>query len=244
LQAYPGEAAAINSRFGRLIAEAQAKLSGPLTDTTFDATVVHAGTSSIYWTSMTYNYDFSQLKDPTNVMFYGVGGGYEAEYAMRNWTRNDSNHRWEDASGSGCTTEHQWEGLKNDAYADYWWARAPLDPANGNGWRRNLQVVADTCRYDSRHHVRLFGTPVHDPDFGNWSIGAAHFEDWDWGDPTGGHIINSWEEGDWRVQQSFRQSDNGPLLWFVETIYYGSFSNEGTYQGVYTDGQGTVIKLR
>jgi hypothetical protein len=241
LRERPDLAMQINAHYGARIAEYQEKFGAPIRYLTFQAAVTHAGRRSIYWTSFTYVADFSAISDPTNLMFYGVGGGWEVEYDLRFWTRGDDNHRWEDAAGGGCTTDYQWEGLKNDDPAPWWWARAPLVAPDGSGFYRNLQVVADTCSFDSRHHLRLFGTPVHDSEYGNWAIGAAHFEDWNW--PCCGHTVASWDDGDWRVQQSFRAWDNGPLLWFVGAIYYAYFGNQGTWQSVFTDGWGTVLYL-
>lgn len=210
-------------------------------DVTLDLPYVHLGEHSVYWTSNTLDSGMTTTKDPSNLLFYGVGSGNDAEYDLRNWSRNTSNHRWEDAAGGSCSTSHQWLATKNNVGDSWTWRRAPMASPDSDGYYRNIQVVADTCSYDSRHHLRIFDGPAIDTDYGTWSIGAAHFEDWNW--PCCGHDVASWEDGDWRVNQSLRSSDSGPLLWFVDQIYYLNFGNAGTYQGHYTDGLGTAIEF-
>ncbi len=197
---------------------------------THETTVVHGGSHSVNFSKVTYNEDGSQFKDPINLWFWGgEGSGWDVEYDMRNWTRNDSNHRWEDAAGQGCSTSHQWAWLSNED-GNEWWVRAPTASPDLEGRYRNIQVVADTCSYDSRYHARIFGSGAPDDGYLEWSIAAAHFEDWNW--PCCGHDVQSWEDGKNRAQQSFRQWDWGTLLWFVGSMTWVDLGNSGTYQGV------------
>ena len=58
------------------------------------------------------------------------------------------------------------------------------------------------------------------------------------------HAIDSWEHGENLVQNSFRSSDNGSLLPWVDGISAQDFGNAGTYQDAYNNGQGRMIEVR
>ena len=227
----PFERSQLRSEFERDIRASEARLiSGDIRPLTFDMPFVHVGENSVYWSTFTYRNDFSATSDPVSLFFWNEASAFTLRITMENFTRNDDGHRWEDA-GAGCGGgANQWVAMKNSAGAPWTWTAS--NGANGN----SLQTIGDTCFLDARHHVRTFHLNS-DPDFGNWAVGAAHFE-------SRTHTVQSWEDGEDRVEQSFRTFDNGPFIasW-VKQIYTQPCNNFGVWQGVFNDGVCTALEL-
>jgi hypothetical protein len=73
--------------------------------------------------------------------------------------------------------------------------------------------------------------------FGQWSIGSAHHEHTVC-DPTCHHVVDGWERAEADVRSTFI---NGPATLSVSNLTLG---NSGYYQGVFNDGNATVIQLK
>ena len=93
----------------------------------------------------------------------------------------------------------------------------------------------------ARDHLRFWSLNSEDGEFGFWTLVAAHQEHYVF--PIS-HEIDSWEHGENLVQNSFRSSDNGSLLPWVDGISAQDFGNAGTFQDAYNNGQGRMIEVR
>jgi hypothetical protein len=232
-----------------LIRAAEAALLAPAQDEVIEASAVHLGSDSVYWLTMLResNSTSSTTTDPTNLFFFNEATSFDVEYDLRWWTRPGDLHRWEDA----CGGTSYWLGMRNVSSDPWTWVKSRLTTATPYaGYHRNLQPIRDKCHSGQRHHVRLFGMTSADSEWGDWTIANAHRETAKCNIPVVGcpggngitHTVNSWYAGENRVVASFRSS-SGALMWFVESIYYFSFGNSGTYDGQYHDGVGTGIEL-
>lgn len=215
------------------IAKLETRVAAGFNDQEIDARYVHLGNASAYWIVVTYSCDYYQCveKDPVNLFFYGEAYRNSLLGRMTSWTRNTPQHRWEADTEPWyypCEQAAQLVGMKNESY-DPWTWRVSND-AYGNA----LQPSEDDCGLDSRHHVRTFHLQVSDPEWGIWGIGAAHYENWvGWGI---WHSVVSWAGGRERVQQSFRQWENGPAFPWVGAMWTFSCNNNTYYGGVLNDG--------
>jgi hypothetical protein len=195
---------------------------------TLDVPGVEAGTHSITWSQ--FSYISGQQSDPTNVIWWGVGGAAHVEYVLRNWTDG----LWENDAAWPCQSVSQsvylWEASHTGG-TDHW---------KTNDW--GAQRVPDLCGYGTRVHARVFGADVFDSHavYGYWSVGAAHYEQAS-ADPLG-HAVLSWETGENEVLSAFVDA-SGNLLWFVGGTLSINFGNAGTYNGQYNDGWGKLIQL-
>jgi len=75
------------------------------------------------------------------------------------------------------------------------------------------------------------------PTFGTWSIGSAHHEHTVW-DPTPHHLVDGWERAETDVRSSFL---GGQATMSVSNY---TLANAGYYQGVYNDGNATMVQLK
>jgi hypothetical protein len=83
--------------------------------------------------------------------------------------------------------------------------------------------------------------PSADAEWGSWGIGAAHYEVAV--GPPNWHQVQSWNMGRERVQQSFREWDNGPVFWWVGDTWSFGCNNAGNWQGVYSDGNCWALEV-
>src|SRR5438552_9279858 len=134
-------------------------------------------------------------------------------------------------------------------YAPTWWVAANLygwsDTAycssaktvNGEAYNYTLEQPdsgATSC-LGPRDHVRTWDMG-YSPVYGWWSIGAAHHEH------TVcfacHHVVDSWERAESDVRFTFSHG--------LSTISISNFTlgNVGNYQGVYNDGNATLIELK
>lgn len=192
---------------------------------------VHLGTHSIYWSSFSYEGDdWDTQADPTNAVVWGDGSLADFDDRMRTDTR--ATHRWQEDNGDGCFHVEQWLATKN---------------ASGDSWTwtdsTGLQHEDDFCAYDVRIHLRVWSLGVADSSFGDWSVVAVHEEQYHTLPWPPHHTILSWEDGEAFFQNSFRSSDGGSLLSWVDGITTQSFNNSGTFQGEYNNGTGYLIEV-
>src|SRR3989442_4959322 len=134
-------------------------------------------------------------------------------------------------------------------YAPSWWVASNVahwsDSAycsgpktvNGNEYNYTLEhpdPSAIPC-WGPRDHVRIWDMG-YSPVYGWWSIGAAHHEHTVCFPCH--HIIDSWERAESHVRSTFSHG--------LSTISISNFTlgNVGNYQGVYNDGNATLIELK
>ncbi len=135
-------------------------------------------------------------------------------------------------------------------YAPSWWVASNIigwgDSAycsepksiNGNGYNYTLEHPDPTsipC-FGPRDHVRVWDMG-YSATFGQWSIGSAHHEHTVC-NPTCHHVVDSWERAEADVRSAFI---GGPATLSVSNFTLG---NSGYYQGVFNDGNATVIQLK
>ncbi len=90
--------------------------------------------------------------------------------------------------------------------------------------------------FGPRDHVRIWDMG-YSATFGQWSIGSAHHEHIVC-DPTCHHVVDSWERAEADVRSAFI---GGSATLSVSNFTLG---NSGYYQGVFNDGNATVIQLK
>jgi hypothetical protein len=135
-------------------------------------------------------------------------------------------------------------------YAPSWWVASNIadwsDSAycsgpktvNGNQYNYTLEHPdpSGLACYGPRDHVRIWDMG-YSPVFGHWSIAAAHHEHTVC-DPLCHHVIDSWERAEADVRLAFT---GGQATMSVSNVTLG---NAGYYQGVFNDGNATMIQLR
>jgi hypothetical protein len=87
-----------------------------------------------------------------------------------------------------------------------------------------------------RDHVRIWDMG-YNPVFGEWSIASAHHEHTVC-DPVCHHVIDSWVRAESDVRSSFL---NGPATLSISNY---PLANAGYFQGVFNDGNPTMIQLK
>ena len=135
-------------------------------------------------------------------------------------------------------------------YAPSWWVASNFagwsDSAycsgpktvNGNAYNYTLEHPDPSgipC-FGPRDHVRVWDMG-YSPTFGQWSIGAAHHEHTVC-DPVCHHVIDSWEKAEADVHSTFA---SGRATLSVSNFILGT---AGYYQGVFNDGNATIIQLK
>ena len=134
-------------------------------------------------------------------------------------------------------------------YAPSWWVAASLNgwsdtaycssakTVNGAAYNYTLEQPdpgAPSC-IGPRDHVRIWDMG-YSPVYGRWSIGSAHHEH-----PVCFpcyHVVDSWERAESDVRFTF---SHGQFTTLVSNFTLG---NVGNYQGVYNDGNATLIELK
>ena len=134
-------------------------------------------------------------------------------------------------------------------YAPAWWVAANLNgwsdtaycssakTVNGAAYNYTLEQPdpgATPC-IGPRDHVRIWDMG-YSPAYGRWSIGSAHHEHTVCFPCH--HVVDSWERAESDVRFTF---SNGP---FATSISNFTLANSGNYQGVYNDGNATLIELK
>src|SRR2546427_7640510 len=134
-------------------------------------------------------------------------------------------------------------------YAPTWWVAANLygwsDTAycssaktvNGEAYNYTLEQTdpgAISC-WGPRDHVRIWDMGYSQV-YGRWSIGSAHHEHTVCFPCH--HVVDSWERAESDVRSTFSHG--------LSTISISNFTlgNVGSYQGVYNDGNATLIELK
>ncbi len=135
-------------------------------------------------------------------------------------------------------------------YAPSWWVASNIagwgDSAycsepktvNGNEYNYTLEHPDPNgipC-FGPRDHVRIWEMG-YSPVFGEWSIGSAHHEHTVC-NPNCHHVVDSWEKAEADVGSSFV---NGQATLSISNHTLG---NAGYYQGVFNDGNATMIQLK
>lgn len=135
-------------------------------------------------------------------------------------------------------------------YAPSWWVASNIadwsDSAycsepktvNGNQYNYTLERPdpGGLACYGPRDHVRIWDMGYSSA-FGHWSIAAAHHEHTVC-DPLCHHVIDSWERAKADVRLAFA---GGQATLSISNLTLG---NAGYFQGVFNDGNLTVIQLR
>ncbi len=136
-------------------------------------------------------------------------------------------------------------------YAPSWWVAANLygwsDTAycssaktvNGEAYNYTLEQPdsgATSC-LGPRDHVRIWDMG-YSPVYGWWSIGAAHHEHTVCLPLPCHHVVDSWERAESDVRSTFT---HGLSTASISNLILG---NVGNYQGVYNDGNATLIEVK
>ena len=135
-------------------------------------------------------------------------------------------------------------------YAPSWWVVSNIlgwsdsaycsEPKTVNGQAYNYTLERpDPSRLPCigpRDHVRIWDMG-DSPTFGTWSIGSAHHEHTVW-DPTPHHLVDGWERAETDVRSSFL---GGQATMSISNY---TLANAGYYQGVYNDGNATMVQLK
>ncbi len=88
-----------------------------------------------------------------------------------------------------------------------------------------------------RYHIRLWDMGF-DPVLGRWSIGAVHYEHSECTTLVScHHVIDSWENAEALVRSTFA---NGNVALDIGSV---RLDNSRNYQGIYNDGNATVVQL-
>src|SRR2546427_3112143 len=134
-------------------------------------------------------------------------------------------------------------------YAPSWWVAANLsgwsDTAycsgaknvNGESYNYTLEKVnpgATSC-FGPRDHVRIWDMGYSQV-YGRWSIGSGHNEHTVCFPCH--HVVDSWERAESDVRSTF---SHGLSTASISNLTLG---NVGNYQGVYNDGNATLIELK
>ena len=114
----------------------------------------------------------------------------------------------------------------------------PIKTLDGKGYDFNLEAQDQNppC-LGPRYHIRIWDMGT-DPVLGHWSVGAVHH------DHTEcaliilcQHVIDSWEKAEALVRSTFA---SGNVALSITSL---PLNNARLYQGVYNDGNATVIQL-
>jgi len=112
---------------------------------------------------------------------------------------------------------------------------------DGNAYDLNMETP-DTrgqlppCR-GPRYHIRIWDMGT-DPLFGQWSIAAVHYEHTECTKLVScHHVIDSWESAEALVRSTFA---GGNVALSITSL---SLNNSRLYQGIYNDGNATMIQL-
>ncbi len=107
---------------------------------------------------------------------------------------------------------------------------------NGRSYDFNMETQGD-C-WGTRFHVRIWDMGT-DPVLGQWSVGAVHHEhvECTFYIFSCHHVIDSWEQAEALVRSTFA---NQPV---VVSITGYPLNNSRLYQGIYNDGNATMIRL-
>jgi len=134
-------------------------------------------------------------------------------------------------------------------YAPAWWVAANLNgwsdtaycsgakSVNGEAYNYTLEKVdpgATSC-FGPRDHVRIWDMGYSQV-YGRWSIGSAHHEHTVCFPCH--HVVDSWERAESDVKSTFSHGLS------TASISNLTLSNVGNYQGVYNDGNATLIELK
>jgi hypothetical protein len=134
-------------------------------------------------------------------------------------------------------------------YAPAWWVAANLNgwsdtaycssakTVNGAAYNYTLEQPdpgATPC-IGPRDHVRIWDMGYSSV-YGRWSIGSAHHEHTVCFPCH--HVIDSWERAESDIRSSFT------LGQFTTSISNFTLANAGIYQGIYNDGNATLIELK
>jgi len=114
----------------------------------------------------------------------------------------------------------------------------PVKTLNGKSYDFNLEAKDQSppC-WGPRFHIRIWDMGT-DPVLGHWSVGAVHHEH------TEctlfifcHHVIDSWEQAEALVRSTFA---NSSVAIAITTLVLNDTKN---YQGIYNDGNASVIKV-
>jgi len=107
---------------------------------------------------------------------------------------------------------------------------------NGRTYDFNLETQG-TC-WGTRYHIRIWDMGT-DPVLGQWSIGAVHHEHVECTLYIFSchHVIDSWEQAEALVRSTFA---SGTVALSISNY---PLNNSGLYQGIYNDGNATLIRL-
>ncbi len=134
-------------------------------------------------------------------------------------------------------------------YAPSWWVASNIadwsDTAycsgpktvDGNPYNSTLEhpdPIGVPC-VGPRDHIRIWDMG-YSPIFGEWSIASAHHEYTD-PLPLPHHVIDSWERAEADVRSAFL---GGPATLSVSNY---TLANAGYFQGIFNDGNATIIRL-
>lgn len=241
----PKEAAYLRAQLNKRRQEIEALPDGPISVTESGK---HVGQHSIMWGAFMRDVPGGKEKDPTNLIFYGVGSAFDVNFDLRNWTVEGK--QWQ----ATCGQDHYvfiWDAQHTGGVDDYRLNDFQLEPED----------VVNTCPgfgqsprpLRVRTHLRLFDSFVVDShgEFGKWSIGAVHVDRVFHGCGT------QWEAAEAQVRESFKDELGRPLP-FVGVIYTSYVGYEGLYgcpivdpitgqyldpEPDYNDGYDTFIQL-
>jgi hypothetical protein len=168
--------------------------------------------ASAHFSTSTFAYSGDTAENPINLAWYGSGNNVNSKFSTLGW-----------GSATGNTLSVYFEDSINGG-TDYWKNQdAQVQDPDGSFW-------------GTRIHVRIFESNYTDPGgFGDWAVGNAEKEHWDWLQLT--HVLDSWEDGQTTVKNAFTGAA------FTGSIYSSNYSNSGTYHGQYNDGYATFIQL-
>lgn len=135
-------------------------------------------------------------------------------------------------------------------YAPSWWVAANLlawgdsaycsGPKTVNGQPYNYTLEhPDTSGLPCigpRDHIRIWDMG-YDPTLGQWSVASAHHEH-TLCDPSCHHVIDSWNRAEGDAAASIAHSPA------TSSIANKTLGNSGIYQGVYFNGNATMIQLK
>lgn len=158
-------------------------------------------------------------RGPINVVFYGVGSSIDVRYDMINL----GNIEWEDTTGAARSAFFY---DARHAGADAW-----VEPH-----QNSLQPESDQRCFDDRHHIRTWQSVTGDTHgaFGTYSLGQAHYEDYEGFFSPCQHDVISQNQGRDKVRDTFLNAGS-----WVGAVWY--FNHYGT--GTDFDGRVLYIEL-
>lgn len=183
----------------------------------FEINTVKYGDHSITFQPYTKEWPWgsSATKDPINMVFKGDGNAVDAENIIDSY----ASHGWKNAQGG-----QQWVFVDETSHGGiaYWsWSGYQLEEGD---------------YYGERYHLRLFngGDDSHGQ-YGEWSVGAVHKENWN----GFGHTLVS---NAWEVSESHLKSDLTGKTG-VTSVGTMNLSNSGYYQGIWNGGVAGLVTL-